>query len=98
MVSNPITQLSETADGRKVVSVRFLPQVANPAAQSTVEVVFEVQRCPAPHLDEEPYVLIGPISCTLTDTRELYPLSTEERRLIIEFALQALPETPFNFW
>ena len=68
----------------------------NPAAQADVEVVFEVQKCQAAHLDGEPYAVVGPLSCTLTDTREPYNLSRPQRGVVIDAALVAAAE--FSGW
>lgn len=92
------TRIQVATDGRKTASVVFTPQVPNPATQSDVEVIFEVQKCGAAHLDGDPYAVIGPLSCTLMDTREPYILSMPQRQAVIEAAIVAAAETEVTFW
>lgn len=89
-------RMQQAADGRPLATVVFTPQVPNPAAQADVEVVFEVLKCQAAHLDGEPYAVVGPLSCTLTDTREPYTLSQPQRKAVIDAALVAAAE--FTEW
>lgn len=89
--------LDETADGRKVVRVRFTPQVPNPAAQSDVEVFFEVTKVDDCSLDGDPYAVVF-LSSTLVDTREPYPLSKTQRDLTIQAAVRAASEAKGLHW
>lgn len=86
------TQVQESTDGRKIVIVVFTPQVPNPASQADIEVVFEVQRADAAHLDQDPIGLVGPLSCTRTDTREVHTLSKPQRKVVVDAALVAIAE------
>lgn len=88
--------IQQAADGRRIATVVFTPQVPNPATQADVEVVFEVQKCQAVHLDLDPYAVVGPISCTLTDTREPYNMSRPQRGAVIDAVLVAAAE--FSGW
>lgn len=91
-------KMQTAADGRKLATVVFTPQVPNPAAQSDVEVVFEIQKCDAAHLDGEPWAVIGPLSCTQMDTREPYTLSKPQRQATIQAAIVAAAEAQSTFW
>jgi len=87
-----------SADGRRIVSVTFTPQVPNPASQADVEVIFEVQKSDMIHLHGDPYAVIGPLSCTLTDTRETYVLSKPQRQAVIQAALTATASADGISW
>ena len=92
MATINLSEVQEAADGRKLVLVVFSPQVPNPASQSDVEVIFEYQQVQAAHLDGEPFAIIGPLSCTLADTREPYVMSKPQRQAVVEAALIAVAE------
>lgn len=94
------SNIEVVADGRKVAKVQFTPQVPNPAAQSDVEVVFEVQKSNSVHFNHEgtPFAVIGPLSCTLVDTREPYTLSKDQRQVVIQAALDAAAEAEEIDW
>jgi len=92
------SQIEQAADGRRIASVLFTPQVPNPAAQSDVEVIFEVQKSDTIHLHGEPYAVIGPLSCTLVDTREPYTLSKDQRHAVIMAALAAAADADGIPW
>lgn len=92
------SKIEEAADGRKLATVLFTPQVPNPAAQADVEVIFEVQKSDAVHLHGDPWAVIGPLSCTLTDTREPYTLSKEQRKVVIAAALVVASEAEGIDW
>lgn len=92
------SKFEEAADGRKIATVIFTPQVPNPATQADVEVIFEVQKCDAVHLHGDPYAVIGPLSCTLTDTRETYNLSKDQRKVVIAAALTVASEAEGIHW
>ena len=89
MTSIRSSKIDETADGRKIARVVFTPLVPNPAAQSDVEVIWEVQKSEEVNLDGDPYAIIGPLSCTLMDTRENYVMSQTQRQAVIRAALSA---------
>ena len=80
------------ADGRRVIRVVFTPQVPNPAAQSDVEVIFEVLRPEEMYVEGVPYAVLGPLSSTLVDTREAYALSQPQQRAVAIAALGAVGE------
>lgn len=88
----------ETADGRKIARVVFTPQVPNPAAQSDVEVIWEIQKSEDVSLEGDPYAIIGPLSCTLVDTREPYVMSQTQRQAVIRAALSAASEAEGANW
>jgi hypothetical protein len=93
------TTLTETSDGaRRLAKVQFTPQVPNPADQHDVEVVFEIRRLNAPHLEGEPYAVVGPLSVTRTDTREPYTLSEEQRSEVIDAAISEAAEDDGLGW
>ena len=81
------TTLDRTADGQRLAKVLFTPQGPNPAKEPDVEVVFEVTSVSAAHLDGNPYAVVGPLSCTRTDTRENYRLTREQRDACVEAAI-----------
>jgi len=86
------TTLDETPAGKRLAKVVFQPQGPNPAKEPDIEVVFEMKKLDAVHLDAEPYGVIGPLSCTRTDTREHYRLTEEQRDACIEAAMGATAE------
>lgn len=92
------SKVSTAADGRQIARVVFTPQVPNPAAQSDVEVVFEIQKAEAAHLSCDPYAVVGPLSCTTMDTREIYNLSKEQRKAVIQAALAIVAEEDGHAW
>jgi hypothetical protein len=91
------SKLEETSDGRKVVRIRFTPQVPNPAAQSDVEAFFEVIKVDDLTLEGDPYAVI-PLSCTQVETREPYTLSKDQKRVLILAALRTASEAKDLHW
>lgn len=85
-------------DGRRLAKAVFGPEVPNPARQADVEVIFQVKRADAVHLDGEPYAVIGPLSCTLVDTRESYTLSAEQMDAVTTACLIAAAEDDGLEW
>ena len=100
MASIKSTQLTQTTDGdKRLAKVIFTPQVPNPAGQPDVEVVFEVRETEAIHLSSHrPYAVIGPLSCTRMDTRELYTLSNEQRDAVVEAVIIRAAEMDDPDW
>ncbi len=93
------TTLDTTTDGKKrLAKVIFTPQVPNPANQPDVEVVFEVRKVEAAHLDGEPYAVVGPLSCTRMDTRQPYVLSDEQQEAVIDAAIVRAAEEDGLSW
>lgn len=92
--------VEEVADGRRVIRVTFTPQVPNPAAQSDVDVVFEVLRSEEMRYTKGiPYAVLGPLSCTLVDTREPYILSRTQYKAVALAAIVAVGEADgFTEW
>jgi hypothetical protein len=90
--------LSNTPDGTKrIAKVLFTPQVPNPAQQHDVEVVFEIKKLDAAHLEGDPYAVFL-LSSTRTDTREPYVLSDEQKDVVVKAAgIQAAEDDGLSF-
>jgi len=89
--------IEEAADGRKLATVLFTPQVPNPASQADVEVIFEIEKVENMSLDGDPWFLT-PLSCTLTDTREPYILSGTQRKVVRQAAVQVASDAKGLTW
>jgi len=74
----------------KLVKVLFTPQVPNPAKQFDVEAVYQVELLDGVLDDDK--VVISPLSCTRTDTREPYVMSESQRKAVILAAAEAAAE------
>ncbi len=93
------TKLEQSTNGKKhLAKVIFTPQVPDPANQPDVEVIFEVRKVEAAHLDGEPYAVVGPLSCTRMDTRQPYALSDEQQEAVIDAALVRTAEEDGLSW
>jgi len=98
MASIKSTESTATTDETKqLVKVVFTPQVPNPADQHDVEVVFEVRRVEAGHLDDDPYAVLL-LSSTRVDTREPYTLSVEQRDAVSDAAIVKVSEEDGHDW
>lgn len=91
------SKIEEAADGRKLATVVFTPQVPNPAAQADVEVIFEIEKVESLTLDGDPWFLT-PLSCTQMDTREPYILSDVQRKVVKQAAVQVASDTKGFSW
>ena len=87
MPINSVT-LEPGVTGKNLCKVLFTPDSPEPARQFSVEAVFEVKRVDTVRLDgQDPYAVFL-ISCTRTDTREPYPLTEQQRDVLVEAALE----------
>jgi len=86
------TTLDDSVRGKRLARVVFRPQGPDPSTYPEVEVIFEIKKVDAIHLEGHPYAVIGPLSITRMDTRQTYGINDEQLDVVINAALEKAAE------
>jgi len=92
MLTTFCVKVEEGVGGKTLAKVTFTPQSPNPAAQFSVEAVFEIQRVDTMRIDGQDPFGVFLLSCTRTDTREKYRLTEPQRDALVTAALEEVAD------